>query len=98
MKFISASLEYSRKILRFIFDWIVQILIGIDQTCNAILLGMADETLSSRAYRTEQKGRLFGRIFRPLIDFIMFFDTGHCRRAYLSEKAKVQLPLELRDN
>ena len=54
--------------MKRIFDYFLQILVAIDQVFNALLGGMADETLSSRAYRAEQKGKVFGKIFRPLID------------------------------
>lgn len=67
-------------------------LIALDQLFNTILGGHPDETLSSRAYRTEQKGRLFGRLFRPLIDGIFFWQTTHCYNGYLSEKLRRQLP------
>lgn len=72
--------------------YILKILIAIDQLLNAILLGSPDETLSARAWRTEQKDKLFGKFFRPLIDFILFFDKNHCYKAYKAEVNKWQLP------
>jgi len=59
--------------------------IGIDQLLNTILEGLPDETLSSRAYRTEQTGAILGKFFRPLIDGILFWDAQHCYHSYLSE-------------
>ncbi len=70
----------------------MNLLIAFDQLLNALLLGSPDETLSSRAYRTEQSGKIFGRLFRPLIDTLFFFDEKHCYNAYLSEVNKRQLP------
>ena len=72
--------------------WLKNISIGIDQLFNTILMGSPDETLSARAWRTEQKGLLFGRIFRPLIDIILFFDKNHCYTSYISEVNKRQFP------
>lgn len=66
--------------------------IAVDQMFNTVLGGSPDETLSSRAYRTEQQGKLFGRFFRPLIDLIFFFDPLHCYQAYLAESTRRQLP------
>jgi len=43
------------------------------------------ETASSAAYRLELAGRWPGRLFRPLIDKLMFFDPDHCRKAYRAE-------------
>lgn len=74
------------------WTYILQILIAIDQLANAILFGFADETLSSRAYRADKKGLIFGKIFRPCIDFLFFFQKEHCYQAYLEEIDKRQLP------
>jgi hypothetical protein len=71
---------------------IKQILIAFDQFLNTLLGGFADETLSARAWRTEQDGKIFGRFFRPLIDTILFFDPQHCYTSYLSEKERKQYP------
>lgn len=72
--------------------YIKQNLIAIDQLVNTLLGGYADETLSSRAYRTEVKGRIMGKIMRPVIDFIFFFDKDHCYNAYVSELNRKQYP------
>ena len=75
-------------------NYVIQVLISIDQVLNALLGGSADETLSARAWRAEQKGRVFGLFFRPLIDSILFFDPDHCYTSYLSEFYRRQLPSE----
>ena len=67
-------------------------LIALDQLVNTILGGHPYETLSSRAYRAEQKGKLFGKFFRPVIDGIFFWQKQHCYRGYLAEKQRKQLP------
>ena len=72
--------------------YILANLIAIDQLANTLLAGSPDETLSARAYRTEQQGKVFGRFFRPLIDGLFFFDPSHCRNAYNAEFHKLQLP------
>lgn len=77
-------------------NYILQILIAIDQVFNALLGGYADETLSARAWRTEQKGRIFGKFFRPLIDFVLFVQPDHCFQAYESEQKRRHLPPEMR--
>ncbi len=66
--------------------------IAFDQQVNTLLGGEPDETLSARAYRTEQQGKLFGRLFRPLIDALFFFDKNHCQKAYNAEFRSLQLP------
>lgn len=45
------------------------------------------ETLSGAAYRTEQKGRILGRFFRPKIDwrFARLGDLDHCRASHENE-------------
>lgn len=79
----------------------IQLFIAIDQLINVLFLGSADETLSARAWRTEKNGRIFGTIFRPIIDLLFAWqDTnglGHCQQAYEREKAKFYLPPEYRE-
>lgn len=77
--------------------WLVQTLIAVDQLLNALLMGHADETLSSRAYRADQRGRVFGRLFRPLIDTLFFWQPRHCQQAYMAEVSRRQFPQHFRD-
>ena len=75
---------------------VLNILIAFDQFAWVLLTlgrGCPDETISAAAWRMEQRGRLAGRILRPLIDFL-FLPTGreHCRRSYESELLGAQLP------
>lgn len=67
-------------------------LIALDQLLNTLLAGHPDETLSSRAYRAEQKDKIFGKFFRPLIDAVFFWQKQHCYKGYLAEKQRRQLP------
>lgn len=68
---------------------VLNVLIALDQFLFCVVtLGVSspDETASSAAYRTEQKGRILGRFFRPLIDWIFSpIERDHCRRAYEAE-------------
>lgn len=68
-----------------------QVLIAFDQLLNTFIGGMADETLSARAYRhsIEENGREW-----PvwIINHLFFWQKEHCYQAYLSEKARSHLP------
>lgn len=79
---------------------LLNILIAVDQLCYVIVTfgyGSPDETLSSAAWRMERKGKLSGRIFRPLIDFIFYpIEEEHCFKSYASEKYGIQRPGEFR--
>ena len=67
-----------------------QVLIAIDQLVNTLIGGMADETLSSRAYRHYIDGsRKWPAKF---INFLFFWQKDHCREAYESEINRVHLP------
>lgn len=84
------------------YPW--QILIAIDQLFNALIpplgsLSYADETLSARCYRTARDGRIFGKIFQPIINgmFRPFQGPDHCYKAYLEEKERRQEPPEYRE-
>ena len=73
---------------------------ALDQFVYVLLTlgyGYPDETLSSAAWRAEQKGRVFGRVFRPVIDALLRpIERDHCYQAYLAERRRLQFPRELR--
>jgi len=50
--------------------------------------GSRFDTISSAAYRMEQKGRLVGRVSRPLIDWMFgsIGDKNHCFTSYIYAK------------
>ena len=79
---------------------LLNLMIALDQLLYVLLTlgaGHPDETLSAAAWRTEQSGKLGGRIFRPLIDLMFLpLEREHCRRAYEAEKHGAQLPKEYR--
>lgn len=79
---------------------LLNLLIALDQLLYVLLTlgaGHPDETLSAAAWRTEQSGKLGGRIFRPLIDLMFLpLEREHCRRAYEAERLGRQLPPEYR--
>ena len=77
-----------------ILKYIKNNLISFDQSCNTILNVYPDETLSARAWRTEQENNTFGKFFRPTIDTLFFFQKDHCYNSYLSEIERKQLPKE----
>jgi len=69
------------------------LLVALDQFlfCVATLGGsMPDETASAAAYRGELLGYWTGRVFRPLIDRVFWFDKRHCFQAYMSEVNRTQ--------
>ena len=76
--------------------WFTQVFVALDQLLNAVLGGWADETLSSRAWRTGNKGRLAGRIAQPVIDTIFFWQEDHCWSAFVAERYQRQSPPEAR--
>lgn len=63
----------------------------------------ADETMSSRAWRSEQAGKLMGRLMRPIIDRLFFWQTiepqyrGHCHQAWARERSQAWRPPEQRN-
>ena len=52
---------------------------AVSQLLNAFLIGNEDESLSSRSWKARERGKVWGRIMVPLIDF--FFGRGHCELA-----------------
>jgi hypothetical protein len=85
--------------------------ISFDQTINCFLSlffpkawagAWADETLSSRAWRMYSTNKPWGKFWRPIIDALFFWQkqpkgiNGHCHGAYVKEKARYNLPVEMR--
>ena len=76
-------------------QYLLNIAIALDQVLNTLRGGSPDETLSAAAWRTEQKGRWLGRVFRPLIDLVFaLFEKDHCRKSFESERSGRHLPKE----
>ena len=70
------------------------VLIALTQLANTLIGGFPDETTSSRAHRQQEKMRW--RIARRVINAVFFLERDHCEAAWLSERARRQLPPELR--
>jgi hypothetical protein len=69
-------------------------LIALDQFVYVLITlgnGDPDETMSAAAYRLEQRGRLAGRIFRPVLDTLFWFDPQPCKRSYEAELERARL-------
>lgn len=78
---------------------LLNIAIAIDQLAWVLLSfgnGHPDETLSAAAWRMESEGKWAGRILRPVIDTLLWFDRDHCRNAWLAEIYQHQLPRSYR--
>ena len=76
--------------------WLLNVAIAVDQLVNAALAGTPDETLSSRAHRMRAKGHRWWGWTAAAIDALFFFDPNHCRKAYESERRRLQQAAELR--
>lgn len=71
-----------------------QVLIALDQLINTFFFGWADETISARSYRSQNKTRWY--LAYRLINTIFFWQKNHCFDAYTSEQFRRQLPIEYR--
>ncbi len=60
--------------------YLYNVLLALDLLGSALTGGMPGETLSGRAGTAQRQGALRGRIFAPLIDFVMR-DPKHCQEA-----------------
>ena len=72
-----------------------QVALALDQLFNTLLGGLADETLSARAYRQRHKKRW--TIVMKVLDSLFFWQDDHCLNAYVSEVIRAHLPNEYRD-
>ena len=69
-------------------NYVIQLLVAVDQLANAALCGWADETLSSRAYRLHD--RKFWFVAEKVINILFFFEKDHCQQAYEAELNRAQ--------
>ena len=69
-------------------NYVIQVLVAVDQLANAVLGGWADETLSSRSYRLHDKKFWF--VAEKVINALFFFQTDHCKQAYEEELNRAQ--------
>lgn len=74
---------------------VLNILIALDKLIYQLITlgyGSGWDTISSASYRMEQKGRLVGKLSRPVIDWVFskFGNERHCFESYIS--AKYNLP------
>jgi hypothetical protein len=86
----------------------LQVTLALNQLLHVVLAlicgfrGWADETLSSRTWRSYEKRKVAGLIFRPVIDALFFWQTvrpdaqGHCHHAFLNERDRLGSPPEHR--
>lgn len=75
-------------------DYILNVLIALSQLGNTVLGGYPDESMSARAWRTQN-------VMRYLIDGFFLVvtlgnDKNHCQNAYESEKIRRQFPEDYR--
>lgn len=61
-------------------SYLFNVALGLDLFASALLGGKPGETLSGRAGSAYLQGKLRGRIFAPIIDFIMR-NPKHCQEA-----------------
>lgn len=64
--------------------YLFNVALGLDLFASAVLGGNPGETLSGRAGSAYEQGKLRGRIFCPLINFVMR-DPQHCQQARLGD-------------
>lgn len=76
-------------------NYLIQVLVSVDQLVNALFGGWADESISSRAWRLRDTSRFWSGM-RILVDTLLFIQTNHCLKAYESEQLRLQEPPELR--
>ncbi len=74
--------------------YLFQILLWVDQGLNVLLGGWADETLSARAWRQRHKRRW--AVLVRLLDWLFFWQHGHCRLAYQAEMARAHVASQYR--
>lgn len=75
-------------------NYLLNLLIGIDQLATALIGGWPDETLSSYAHRLYVRGKP-GGFMRNVINRLFWWQEDHCRAAYQHEVERGQFPRSL---
>jgi hypothetical protein len=78
---------------------VLNIAIALDQMAWVLITlghGSPDETISAALWRMELAGKRAGKLFRPVVDALFWFDPQHCRMSYESERLGMQLPKHYR--
>ena len=81
--------------------YFVNLFVALDQLLNAVLGGWCDESLSSHSYRLWRDGKFWGGLM-PIIDLLFIWQKqpegvyGHCHGAYIKERARYNMPPEMR--
>lgn len=79
---------------RALVAYLVNVFTAASQTVNALAAGAPDESLSSRAHRLQH--RAGWRVVRRVVNAVFWWQADHCLEAWQSERARRQLPPELR--
>lgn len=75
-------------------QYIINILVALDQFINVLFLGQPDETISSRAWRCKDSSS-FWKFMRKLIDTIFFWQKDHCYYSFIAEVERHQITTEI---
>lgn len=67
-------------------NYLLNILIALDQMLNALIGGYPDETISLHAARDRDKGALWGCVLCRVLDL---FDKNHCVNTQASKRRSI---------
>lgn len=74
------------KPLKLLGKWTMNILVGLDQLANAVLLGDPDETISSRAGKLKRSKKW--RAGANIINILFFWQKRHCKKSIEEDEGK----------
>jgi hypothetical protein len=74
-------------------EYLKNIFLACNYFVNALLRGQPNETLSSRAYRMQQKPQPYWHGLAACINCIFWWQNNHCRGAYAGDRARLLVPL-----
>jgi hypothetical protein len=73
---------------------LLHIFIALDQLIYVLITlgkGSPYETLSAAAWRLEKENHRSGKIFRPIVDLLFWFDPEHCKTSYEAQVVRASL-------
>ena len=78
-------MKTAKEKLRLFKRYLINILVALDQLLNTIFGGDPDETMSSRAGKDRDRGRIVGCI---LCKFLDIFERDHCTKSIERDRGK----------
>jgi hypothetical protein len=71
--------------MKYITQYLINLLLILDEFGNTLTLGSPDETISSRSAKARNKGKVWGCV---MCKFLNIFQKDHCDKALIIDRGE----------